>query len=111
MPRAHAIEQPDGSLIHPVTVSWDIPTTRENGKAMPITEIANYIIAIKCNARGVEWIVIPDPSTTSVVIAKHIIGNCNIKIKTVDTNDLDSDWSTPINKLIKLDKPKAGGFR
>lgn len=99
------------TVVHGATLSWTIPDKRENGDPLPITEIQKYTISAKCNDRAIEYFIIPNANTTSWKTPAHVVGQCDFRINTTDTGNLDSKWSDVASALIKLDKPKRGGFR
>lgn len=93
------------------TVSWSPPDTRVNGDEISIDEIQKYTISVKCNERREELFDVNDPNIVSWVSPSHIIGDCDFRINTTDTDGLVSEWSATVSKLIKLDTPERGGFR
>lgn len=99
------------SLAHAETVSWNIPDARENGDELSIDEIQKYTISVKCNERDEELFDVIDPNIVSWVTPAHVVGDCDFRINTTDTDGLFSEWSNTVSKLIKLDAPERGGFR
>lgn len=70
-------------------LTWDLPTQRENGDLLDITEIAGYELRQSCGESTVEII----PITGAVSEYKgEASGFCNFEIAVIDTDGLYSDW-------------------
>ena len=92
-----------------VTLSWLPPTTRTDFSALDSKEILGYQIELRCNSRSPT--IYDVPSDVSSYTIENVYGNCAFRIKTIDTKGLSSEWSNTVSSLIKLDKPKSGGFK
>lgn len=92
-------------------VSWDLPHLRENGDHLPPEEISHFVLRWICDT-GIEGTLeVKSPIVKTDLPTRQIWGKCNFIIASVDTDGLYSDWSDPRTVLIKLEGPKAGGFR
>jgi hypothetical protein len=86
-----------------VTVSWTAPTAREDGMALPASEIAGYIISYTRDS--VSQSPITTSPLTSAVIAGPVGRYC-VTLQTLDTDGLVSDPTTPVcNSKGKPRKP------
>ncbi|MHA2047976.1 MAG: hypothetical protein ACW99G_24600, partial [Candidatus Thorarchaeota archaeon] len=77
----------------PVNITWDHPTERENGEALPISEIHQYHIAVNENTYTV-----PSPETSFTVQLSP--GTYDFAIIAEDIYSLKSDPAT-ISKVIQ----------
>ena len=93
-----------------VIVEWQPPTEREDGTSITVNELAKYTIRYQCNTQPEQLIVVQGGNVTSYEITS-IHGKCTFDINSTDTAGLTSDWSNAVTTIIKLDKPKIGGFR
>lgn len=86
-----------------ITVSWAIPTTRENTDPLDPSEIAGYQILIEnIDTGSFQYIYIAD---TDLVDSSYIIndlenGTYQISIAVEDQDGLYSDFTTPITKDV-----------
>ena len=86
-----------------VQLSWTIPTERENGDLMPVTELGGYELAYGCN-NATDIQVINDPAI-EVFVFTGLSGNCEFAIAAFDTDGLYSEWSDAVSANIT---PKRG---
>lgn len=94
-----------------LTVSWEIPTERENGQPLKLIEISHFNVRWSCDT-GVSGIMkVLSPLRETLVSTANIWGKCNFFVTSVDTDGISAEWSDPKLVLIKLPKPKTGGFR
>lgn len=87
-----------------VTLSWEVPTSRENGEALPLSEIAGYQIN-GCNAAGPVVIDVLDGATTSYKMALATPFDCPFSIVSVDTSGLRSQPSESLR--VSFNPPNA----
>ena len=80
------------------TLSWDIPTTREDGSTLPINEIAGFKIYSQRNngSYWTEYIPVIDTYTFNNLEQ----GLWRFWLVTVDTDGLASEYSKPVSKVV-----------
>lgn len=77
-------------------VEWDIPSTRENGEALDLSEIGGYeLIYRKMDEALKPAIVITDQTRDSYEITDLPAGRYEVRIAAFDTDGLYSDFSEP----------------
>jgi len=76
-------------------VEWQIPTTRENGDPLGLSEIAGYEIMITKveEGSGSESIVLTDQNTSEYTLEGLSPGRYEIRIAVFDTDNVYSDYS------------------
>lgn len=95
----------------PFMLSWDLPTEREDGTALPISEIRHYAIRWGCDT-GIEGgRTVPPTQKNLVMGSAELLGRCKFDISTTDTDGQTSKPSPKVSVFIKLPKPAQGGFR
>lgn len=78
-------------------ISWDIPSVRENGDELSLSEIAGYeIVYHLVNDPVYSVITIEDNNTSSHTINNLRAGNYEFMIAVFDTEGLYSDYSDPV---------------
>lgn len=83
-------------------VAWTVPNTRENGTPLSPGEIKNYYLQIiNKKTDNEEIILIEDTKTSSYSFESFTNGDYEVRISTVDTNGLYSDFSNPVNISIQ----------
>ena len=87
------------------TLSWNIPTQREDGTPLLVSEIAGYELSNSCAA---ERIVIPDALIISHALAVTLPFDCTFTISAVDTEGVRSDSSEPLR--VNFNAPSAPAF-
>lgn len=98
----------------PLTVSWDLPKFRENGEPLKLIEISHFMLKWTCDTfeSGIfRTLKVLSPRSSVSVSTDDFWGKCQFIIASVDTDGLYSDYSDPKTVLIKLPRPKTGGFR
>lgn len=82
----------------PVAIYWSVPTFRENGAYLDITEIGGYELRYKLkSANAFEYVKI-DSGYTDTYYFDHLEGEYEFEIATYDVNKLYSDF-VPIRPL------------
>jgi hypothetical protein len=94
------------ALAGTATVTWVAPTTREDGTAMSLSEIASYKIYYG-NAPGTytTYITVPGSLTTAQITLGA--GSWYFAATTVDTSGLESAYSGEATKTILKSKPRS----
>lgn len=83
------------------TVSWDIPTERENGEALPLSEIGGYEIAFrKTDSEQFDVLIVDDHTAQSLVIENLAAGEYEFKIASFDSNGMYGQYSQQIYAKI-----------
>lgn len=85
-----------------ITLSWDVPNSREDGSPLDISELAGYELSSSCDATPY---VIPDPQTTAQTISVQLPFDCTYTIKSVDTDGLRSVDSLPLTVRFNAPLP------
>lgn len=86
-----------------VTLSWNAPTTRENGDPLQLSEISGYEIYYfldSSSSDDSEVASINNPSTVSYVTPTLTSGTYYFSIVTIDSSGLYSDLSDYITVII-----------
>jgi hypothetical protein len=78
-----------------LTLKWDAPTKRMDGTPMELSEILRYDIEFHGETYTAK------PSATHYDVLVSAPGLYCAKIKTVDTNSLESPWSEPACLAIR----------
>lgn len=98
----------------PAYFCWTPPVERKNGSTLEQDAIKEYEIIWSCDTDRRGEIVVPqDPTKENICIPfpQELLGYCGATIVTIDTNNIYSTLSEPIEFLVKLPKPAQGGFR
>ena len=83
------------------TVSWTAPTTREDGSAMAITELAGYRIYYGISPTNTNIVVeINAGSTTERTITGLTPGTYYFKVSAYDTAGVEGPKSSVVSKII-----------
>ncbi|MFV1983692.1 MAG: hypothetical protein ACC657_09160 [Thiohalomonadales bacterium] len=94
---------PPVSVVDSILVNWAIPTTRIDGTAIALSEIAGFKIYISTNSQSIPatpTVIITDGSVTSHNITNLTPGTYYIYVTTYDVNGDESPYSDPISKTI-----------
>ena len=84
-----------------VSLSWSVPTTRENGEPLLVGELAGYEIYIIAEASGLDQVVaVSDPLSTSHAIDDLASDTYHFSISSIDTDGLRSSPSGLITTVI-----------
>jgi hypothetical protein len=88
-----------------ITLTWDKPVAREDGTVLTFQEIAGYQIEAKLDSESDPYLVRDVPGLENEEDGPlYILGgsalirigrNC-FRIKAIDTNDLESQWSQEV---------------
>lgn len=101
---ANAINLParnTGAGVRDVLLEWNIPTTRQDGSPLALTDLAGYEIAILCGTDNDILLPIDGGNTSRYSIPNLPIGTCEFAISATDTDGLQSDWSDVVTATIK----------
>ena len=78
-------------------LSWDIPSYRENGDTLFLSEIAGYEIVYRPTSVNTYTVItVQDNNTSSHKINNLPAGNYEFMIAVFDTDGLYSDYSDPV---------------
>jgi len=83
-----------------LTISWDHPIAREDGSALPASEIDSYYIAYMNNDGSMSIVAVPG-SVNSVTIPDFPPGTYEFTINTVDTDGIVSAKSDPVTYVVE----------
>lgn len=72
-------------------ITWDTPTTRDDGSPLNQNEIANYVVARK----------VAETSERKVTVNGLLAGTHEFLLSTVDTDGVQGDWSSEIIVTIE----------
>ncbi|MDO6824221.1 fibronectin type III domain-containing protein [Marinobacter sp. 1_MG-2023] len=90
-------------LIGSAKMSWNAPSTRVNGESLAMGEIEQYVVRYgteqDIEERSNE-VTVEDGQAMEYEVAGLTEGTWYFAIKTIDTNGLESDWSTTVSKTI-----------
>lgn len=94
-------QQPDANVVdtpvidsYKAVIEWDIPSTRENGDELLMSEIGGYeIIYRKTSDQEFVTVVIEDPSVSEYSVTDLSAGEYEVRIAAFDTDGLYSDYS------------------
>jgi hypothetical protein len=85
-----------------VNVSWTPPTAREDGTAMPLSEIQHY--RLSWTLKGVAQTDKIATGTSNVIDTGTVSGRVCVTLRTVDTDGLES---APTTQVCRNSRPKA----
>ena len=97
-----------GVSVNDIYLAWTAPSSREDGTALALTEIAGYEIAALCTSTtGVflDTLIPAAAGATSYDLMDNAAGVCEFAISTVDTTGLQSVWSDVVSITIE---PSSG---
>ncbi|WNO10123.1 fibronectin type III domain-containing protein [Teredinibacter sp. KSP-S5-2] len=90
------------------TISWEIPTTRVNGDALPLSSIGGYQVLFRqTNQTSYAEIMVYDEAQTSLSIDNIESGEYEFLIASFDTDDIFSAYSSPY--VTQLGDASPGG--
>ena len=90
------------ALADTVAVSWVQPTQREDGTALPLTEIAGY--RLSWTLRGVAQPDVTVPPGTAYTLVTATSGRVCVELRTVDTDALESVPAGPVCRNSRPNK-------
>lgn len=91
----------DNGEVFSATLSWDIPTERENGSALPLSEIGGYeIVYRKADSTEYQLLVIDDHTAQSTTINDLTTGEYEFKIASFDSTGMYGQYSSLIYASI-----------
>ncbi len=94
-------EEPVEQALLSTTLNWIIPTQRENGSALDVSEIDGYEILYKKVGDEINYsLLIDDASVSTYVLEDLAAGEYEFKIASYDTDGVYSDFSSPIYKSL-----------
>ncbi|WP_075186959.1 fibronectin type III domain-containing protein [Teredinibacter haidensis] len=86
----------DTPITHSAIVEWDIPSTRENGDDLLLSEIGGYEIIYQKTTDDLSVTeVVTDQTQNQLVLNDLTTGTYQVRIAAFDTNGLYSDYSDP----------------
>lgn len=88
-----AVLTPALSFANTVNLTWDTPTTREDGSSMAITELGGFYIRYQCNGGAVMTDMLEDGEMVTHQIESLPNGGCNFQIATYDTAGVVGNYS------------------
>ena len=87
--------------VHSVSLSWDIPDSRENGSSLEVYEIGGYEIQYKLtDDSSYTSIIINDAQTDSYEVANLAAGTYEFKVATFDTDNVYSNFTGPLSTSV-----------
>lgn len=87
--------EPANSLLS-ATITWDVPTERENGAELVLSDIGGYEVAYRAtNSEVFETVLIANPTQASVELSDLAPGEYEFIIAAYDSEGLYSDFSDP----------------
>jgi len=87
--------------LYTFSVTWDMPTQRESGEILTPDEIKGYVVHVLDPAGVVSEIVVDGALSTAATYPAEVPGSYVFSVKAVDTGNVSSKYSIPINKDIK----------
>ena len=91
----------DPGQVVSATLSWDIPTERENGDPLDLSEIGGYEIAFKrADAEEYDVLIVDDHTAQSLTIPDLTSGDYEFKIASFDTDGMYGQYSELIRASI-----------
>ena len=94
------VEVEDSSVWNEVNVSWDIPTERENGTPLDVSEIKSYLITFKKEGEPFSVVNVLGGATTSYTVKGLTAGNWMFQLTTFTFDGANSKPTEPVYKLI-----------
>jgi hypothetical protein len=92
------VEEP---VLQSISLSWDMPQSREDGSALEIYEINGYVIAYGSDANNLSTLItVPGASETSAQLDDLASGAYFFAIATVDSDGVQGTFSTTIELSI-----------
>jgi hypothetical protein len=86
---------------HDVTLSWDIPTEREDGSALALFEIDGYVIRYGTAANSLSnELEVVGSGVTSQVISDLVQGSYYFAIATVDSDGVQGSFSSTVSVQV-----------
>ena len=83
-----------------VTLDWSIPTERENGDALPVSELWGYIVMARYSDGDVVSYGVEGGAIQSYRLNDLASGDWSFAVKAVDTNDLESKPSAWVSVRV-----------
>lgn len=87
------------------TLTWDVPTERENGEALTQNQIWGYRVYSTCTTSPTD---VPGGSTTAFTVPITLPFDCTYEMTTIDTAGLESVKSDSFR--VMLSPPKKQDF-
>lgn len=94
------VTDPDEPVGQSVTLSWEIPTEREDGSALPLEEIEGYVIRGGPSLEALAILHTTGPSDVSWVYENAPTGTLYFTISTKDSDGIEGPQSTPIDLVV-----------
>ncbi len=84
-------------------IEWDIPTSRENGEDLDLSEIGGYEILVKTDGQMTATVVLTDQTQAEYLVEDIAAGRYEVQVATFDSDGLYSDFSPPAYATIGVD--------
>jgi hypothetical protein len=84
-----------------VTLGWTIPTSREDGSALAVSDISGYELFDSCG----DMVSIVGGATNSKTMPVTLPFDCTYAVKAVDNDGIRSELSEPLR--VKFNAPAA----
>jgi hypothetical protein len=94
-----------------VSLSWAAPTTRADGTALALSEIAGYTLHYGDSEGDYSnSVAIDDPVTTSITLTDLPVGTYHFALRAQDVVGGESDYSEPVSRQVQNSaSPLSGG--
>ena len=90
------------SALYTLELSWDIPTERENGDALPLEEISAYTLRYGTNEDSLSNVIsISGGATTQYLLSDLSAGQLYLQIATVDSDGIQGAYSDTLSVFIE----------
>lgn len=89
-----------GNSLFSVKVTWDIPTQREDGTGLDLSELDFYRIEYSYNGGAAQTTVIDVPTQSEEIITDLPGGTYVFSISAIDTQGVSSQESSPIMVIL-----------
>jgi len=84
-------------------ITWGIPSTRENGEDLLLSEIGGYEIQYRLtSANEFTTVVVDQPSSSKYTLDNLVPGEYEVKIATFDTNGVYSQFTPTTRGMVGL---------
>lgn len=93
-------DTPGDVVINEATLTWDAPTSRENGDPLALSEISGYQIEYWVDAGDKRLYNLFLNEVTSVTLSLDSPGEWKFRVRAKDTDGLISSWSDTITKIV-----------
>jgi fibronectin type 3 domain-containing protein len=103
-PAEEPVEEPvEAPLPSVASLAWDIPTVRENGEPLAVSELAGYEIYYTTETESSGVIAIDNPATTEYLLQGLAEGTYYFSIAAIDNGGVQSQLSNLISVIVASD--------